>query len=641
MNLSKNSYLHDSLSAQGRVEQVLSDGNTYSTAIAEYITEAFVALDRAWCVAYINHQATPLLQRTREELLGRNFWEAFPEIVDSVLYHRCLEAASTGVSACIEVETLDQQKWFRVHILPSTEGIGMLLTDITRQKQAEEQLLFQANILRNIRNSVIVTDFQGKITYWNEGADSIFGYSAEEMLGQSITMLNPDLTPAQLAQDLQDIINGQDYAGTWQGRRKDGTVVWVDVRTTLLRDVEGRVCAFVGVAKDITECKRLEEELRRSKEQLEIILKNVADGIIVQDGTGKIIYVNQAVAKAAGYTTVEEMLAAPLFTYWERFEITDEQGQPFLPSHFPGQRTLQEGKTTQLSIRGVDKQTHEVRWSLITSTAVFGADHTPILVVSVLQDITQFKELEQRKDDFVLHVSHELRTPLTALSGFLELLKDHHEKIDAPTQNLFFNQALENCQELTNLVNVVLDAFHVKQKVAPVRPEKLLLAPCVREVLQQLDSRAVQEFTLQVDIPEQLAIWADKQSFHLVLRNLLSNAFKYAPKQTVVAISAVLEERPVQKAPKSGLSPRVCISVQDAGPGIPSDEQRQLFEQFSRLKRDLASTVRGTGLGLYISRQLVEQMGGRIWVESSGRAGEGSRFCFTLPCPPSPVDPVV
>jgi len=123
-------------------------------------------------------------------------------------------------------------------------------------------------------------------------------------------------------------------------------------------------------------------------------------------------------------------------------------------------------------------------------------------------------------------------------------------------------------------------------------------------------------------------VWANRKYLCQILRNLLSNVFKYAPKQTPVTISVIVQEDSTQATTST---PSVTISIQDAGPGIPLAEQQQLFEKFSRLKRDLASPVRGTGLGLYICKQLVEQMGGRIWVESSGHQGEGSRFCFTLP----------
>jgi signal transduction histidine kinase len=151
-----------------------------------------------------------------------------------------------------------------------------------------------------------------------------------------------------------------------------------------------------------------------------------------------------------------------------------------------------------------------------------------------------------------------------------------------------------------------------------------------REVVEHLDPRHTQDYQLHLNIPEYLTVWADPHYLRQILRNLLSNAFKYCPRQTAVVISAALSEWIAQGAASPA---QVCISVKDTGPGIPPTELPLLFGKFVRLKRDLTGTTRGSGLGLYISKQLVEAMHGRIWVESTGRAGEGSCFYFTLPTP--------
>jgi signal transduction histidine kinase len=152
----------------------------------------------------------------------------------------------------------------------------------------------------------------------------------------------------------------------------------------------------------------------------------------------------------------------------------------------------------------------------------------------------------------------------------------------------------------------------------------------VQEVLAHLDPRDVQAYTIRLQVAEQVLVWADPQSLYHVLQNLLSNVFKYVPTQTTISIEAA---QPTPSSP-------VCLSVQDAGPGIPAEELPLLFEKFVRLKRDVAGPTLGTGLGLYICKCLVQAMGGSIWVESSGRMGEGSRFCVILPPFPSPSLPL-
>src|SRR6266566_2957996 len=243
------------------------------------------------------------------------------------------------------------------------------------------------------------------------------------------------------------------------------------------------------------------------------------------------------------------------------------------------------------------------------------------------QQVEEQRRLNQLKDQFIANVSHELRTPLTAVNGYIELLSDNQGSIDTPTQASFIRHVRQACDDLLVLTNTILEASEVDHDLVKISCEPISVVLVVQEILTTFDPRVVQAYTLDVDIQEQVTVLADEQALRQVLRNLLSNVFKYAPKGTPVSIRAVVDEHP-----------QVCICVQDAGPGIPPSELPLLFQKFVRLKRDLSGTVRGTGLGLYISKRLIEAMHGQIWAESSGEPGEGSCFCFTLlrACDPAP-----
>jgi signal transduction histidine kinase len=233
--------------------------------------------------------------------------------------------------------------------------------------------------------------------------------------------------------------------------------------------------------------------------------------------------------------------------------------------------------------------------------------------------------LNELKDQFLLHINHELRTPLTTMQGNLELLQ--LGSIQLPSREVTFLQnALESCEELTLVVNNALDVTSIDGGRTP-HYENLSIAAVVRDVLEQINPRKVAAYQIHIDICEEMVAWADLQFLRQILRNLLSNAFKFAPQQTPIIINAVLYKHTAQE---QDTLPRVCISVKDAGPGIPPEELLQLFGKFVRLKRDHSGPVAGSGLGLYICKLLVEAMQGQIWVESTGVEGEGSRFCFTL-----------
>ena len=343
---------------------------------------------------------------------------------------------------------------------------------------------------------------------------------------------------------------------------------------------------------------------------------------------GSWLLVNQKLCDIVGYTR-EELLER---TFHAMLLPED------LPTAFAHSLRMISGELqTYAQEQRYVRKDESLIWVNLTVTLVRDSMGMPLYFLVVTEDITERKQAEQQrllnqlKDQFILNVNHELRTPLTEVYGYLELLSEYQGQIDAATQVQFLQNAKEGCQELILLVNNVLDALAIAEEVRPPQREEFFIAPLVRVVLAHLDPRQEETDRLHLAIPEPLTVWANGQLLRQVLRNLFANAFKYCPKPAAVVISAVLDDL---RAQGTDSTPHVYISVQDTGPGIPPAELPLLFQKFVRLKRDLSGPVRGSGLGLYISKRFVEAMDGRIWVESAGIAGQGSRFCVALPCPP-------
>jgi signal transduction histidine kinase len=200
----------------------------------------------------------------------------------------------------------------------------------------------------------------------------------------------------------------------------------------------------------------------------------------------------------------------------------------------------------------------------------------------------------------------------------------------------------------------VLDISALEASQPRIEAQAVALAPLVRAVLETFDPREVGELGLEVgayqareatvEIPAELVVWADEGRVRQVLVNLLANALKYSAPGTPITISAtVLDEQqrprsqqtqhPSSRGQTASATGMARVSVRDSGLGVPPRDASKLFNRFVRLERDIAGPVRGTGVGLYLCRVLVEAMGGRIWVESAGVPGEGSTFNFTLPLP--------
>ncbi len=188
---------------------------------------------------------------------------------------------------------------------------------------AQDQLQFQATILQNITESVIVTDLTGKIIYWNEGAHALFGYGADEMLGKTPGLLYPDSNSGLLEDDLAAIQGGHDYSGKWRGRRKDGRLIWVDIKTTLFCNSQGEAIGFIGVAKDITENKRAEEE----QQKLIAFIENSVDFIGCADLETNALFVNEAGQQLVGLHGLEEVRKTHVIDYFPPDE------RPFILNH--------------------------------------------------------------------------------------------------------------------------------------------------------------------------------------------------------------------------------------------------------------------------------------------------------------------
>jgi signal transduction histidine kinase len=262
---------------------------------------------------------------------------------------------------------------------------------------------------------------------------------------------------------------------------------------------------------------------------------------------------------------------------------------------------------------------------------------------SILRAFEREQEMIALKDQFILTANHELRTPIAALYSNVELLAVRGEQATWDQRRRIVERALRAGDAVLVLLDTVLDAGSIEQQVTHLTIQPVDLATFVRDLLQTFDVREfggsqaaaepAQARSLRLDIPADAFVLADELRLRQVLVNLLSNALKYSPPGSPIAITAqtlrLTGRRGVEA--RGSLPEEVRVSVRDAGLGIPPGEAQKLFQRFVRLERDIGGPIRGTGVGLYLCRVLIHAMGGRIWVESSGVPGEGSSFSFTLP----------
>jgi len=240
----------------------------------------------------------------------------------------------------------------------------------------------------------------------------------------------------------------------------------------------------------------------------------------------------------------------------------------------------------------------------------------------------RLQELDQLKDQFMITASHELRTPLTAVQGYLELLAEYDASLPPEQRQEFLQKARRGCDELVLLLSNVMDAsrLEVEAGIRPAYVERVSVQDIIQSVIDLIEPHLTQEQReVHLNIPARLFVLADPARLRQVLLNISVNALKYSPAGMPITFSArgIFDHMPC-----------AIISVTDKGKGIKPQDQAKLFQRFVRLESDLNSSVRGSGLGLYISRRLIEAMSGKIWIDSTGMNGAGSTFHIQLPLAP-------
>jgi signal transduction histidine kinase len=254
--------------------------------------------------------------------------------------------------------------------------------------------------------------------------------------------------------------------------------------------------------------------------------------------------------------------------------------------------------------------------------------------------------LDELKNQFIINVNHELRNPVMAMMGYLDILDMSLATASLEDVHEATQEAISAANNLRTLLASILDANRLEQGPSEFVPERVPLVQSIQAAVQLLDPNEanLQNRDLQIKVHGDVSIWGEPIRLQQILTNLLSNAAKYSPPGTPIEVTAWVLKTPGSRAflrrpPSPDGSPELVeITVRDWGLGIPPEQIPLLFQRFVRLPRDLASTIVGNGLGLYVCRLCAEAMGGRIWVESSGVEGEGAMFHLQLPAPPASAE---
>lgn len=498
-------------------------------------------------------------------------------------------------------------------------------------------------IIESMSDGVVVLDDQTRLVDLNPAAEQIIGRTASEAIGQPAAQV----LPGWASLTGQDSVLRDFQAELVLGRA--GSERYFDLSLSPLYDQHARLTGQLVVFRDVTARKWASEtleatyrDLAEQHAKLDIILHNIADGLVVTDLEDRITLVNPVFADMLMRSS-DELIGRRLSQVFEGLAEPVRQAR-----QSPDQVITADVTLSQVVYRAAAC----VLWG---GNSIANPD-SPGGVVTVLRDITQEVEMARMKDELVSMVSHELRTPLTSVLGFASLIHKQFVRTLQPRitpddreGQRAARRILENLEiivdegeRLTRLINNVLDIAKMESGRVEWDMQGVSLGEVIQASVSAIQSLA-RDKGLLVEVKDLASLpplWADRDRLIQVVTNLLSNAIKFtdAGKITVRAWQlAPGDDVPPFGARQSDVEtglpaaePLVAVSVTDTGIGIAEADLSKVFEKFHQIRDRASETQRpGTGLGLSICKQIVAHHGGHIWVES--RSGEGSRFVFTLP----------
>jgi PAS domain S-box-containing protein len=484
---------------------------------------------------------------------------------------------------------------------------------------------FNSLLIDECPDAVIATSLHGEVLFWSRAAESIFGYSSAEVLGRT---LQETIVPADRHAEERQIVSDALVQGSATHecfrRRKDGSLVYVDITSKVVRE-QGNGATFILTSKkDATQLKVL-RDAKLVEARYGNLLESTPDGIALTSPTGRIVLANRQLETMFGYEA-RELRGQPVeILLPERFRRNHVGHRS---KFFQQPRARPMGAGLQLYGRRKDGIEFPVEISLSPLETEEGT-----LVMSAIRDITDRKQFElalqeknvelenanQAKDRFLATMSHELRTPLNAIIGFTGTLI---MKLPGPLtaeQEKQLGTVQSSARHLLSLINDLLDLAKVEAGKIELRLESVVCQGVLEEVSAFLRPQAEKKgLSLQLTVPEaELRLQTDQRALSQIVLNLTNNAIKFTERGSVHL-----------RLEQDGASGAIRIDVVDSGIGIRPEDQVKLFEAFAQVDSATWRRQEGTGLGLYLSQKLAALLGGRISFASE--YGKGSTFTLLL-----------
>ncbi len=522
-------------------------------------------------------------------------------------------------------------------VLRNAQLYEMQLAEAARAREASElESRRLAAIVESSDDAIVSKDLNGIIRSWNKGAERVFGYSAEEVIGKPITILIPDDRQAEEQLILSRIRGGQRVEHFETIRVcKDRRHINISLTISPIKNDRGEIVGASKIARDITGSKEAEERLRRALEFDETVMLSMGEGLFTLDSQGRVTFMNPAAQRLFGWT-LTEMLGRKMHDVTHH---SHPDGTPFPVDQCAGFAVIREG-TMLAEHEDVFIRKDGSFFDVVYSSSPLRGDGKVTGVVVVFRDISDRKQAEeerarlleaerearadaeranQLKDEFLATLSHELRNPLNVVIGYAEILRrSEDQKPD------FVIKAAEtirrNALAQAQLVSDLLDLSRLQMGKLSLNKQPSSLSTIIKDAVETVrDEARAKPVSLSIELdPEVLVVDGDPVRLGQIAWNLLNNAIKFTPASGQVSVRLIQD------------GGQAVITVEDNGQGIAPEFLPHVFEIFRQADASIVRKQGGMGIGLALVKQLAGLHGGDVQAESEG-VGKGARFTVRLP----------
>jgi len=520
---------------------------------------------------------------------------------------------------------------------------NMLLAAAAAERRAAEQAMSESE--KRFRAVVddqtdLICRFRpdGLLTFVNNAFCRFHRKPGEELIGTNFFQTLSDEDATVPLSYLNSLAANQPVVSFDHRVRLPGDhEVWHQYRVRRLFPERADAREFQAVIQDVTQRKRSEQALRSSEEKYRTLIDHIPDVVWTADGDGNLVYISGNAVRVLGFG-LEELLDLGSQFWMNRIHAEDagRVRQAY-------QKLFSDGEKFDVEYRVCRK---DGEWIWLHNSAFFTRPREGVLCADgIFRDITQRRLAEaviqqskeaaeaanRAKSQFLANMSHELRTPLNAIIGFSEILADETFGDLNDRQLKYINNILNSGVHLHQLINDILDLAKVEAGRMELVCKNFGVAKAVSEVQTIVKTLANKkqislEFEAAIELP---SLFADEAKFKQIMYNLLSNAIKFTPNGGKVQVTATI---PTATGTNSNPAEQFLqVAVTDTGIGIAASDQERVFKEFEQVDSSYGRQQQGTGLGLALTKRLVEMHGGRIWVESEGIEGKGSTFTFLIP----------